>query len=203
MEMSGGAAELLKQPEQLKQRVLQDLKKARVLSEQDEILFMELCDIPHAYVIFDQNYEPARQEILEVPPRTGRAAAGAGAVGITAAWRTPCWKERAPRRTYCRTHEIHQLQGSVQSAGAFYSRRGRFIISTAILNYLNVGRWFHDRKLSVPYGATVVWNFTSTSPPTSQNPSPTLSSACSKASRCDAGARLEASGVADARLRQF
>src|SRR5207249_11636836 len=57
VEMSGGAQELLKKPEQLKQRVVADLKKARVLSEDDEILFMELCELPFAYVIFDQNYE--------------------------------------------------------------------------------------------------------------------------------------------------
>src|SRR5439155_16204229 len=46
VEMSGGAQHLLSQPEQLKQRVLADLRRARVLSEQDEILFMELCQIP-------------------------------------------------------------------------------------------------------------------------------------------------------------
>lgn len=76
VEMSGGAAELLKQPELLKQRVLSDLKRARVLSEQDEILFMELCDIPHAYVIFDQNYEPARQQILEYLAAHGASSGG-------------------------------------------------------------------------------------------------------------------------------
>src|SRR5205085_9934653 len=57
VEMSGGAQELLKQPEVLKKRVLADLKRARVISDQDEILFMELSDIPSAYVIFDHNYE--------------------------------------------------------------------------------------------------------------------------------------------------
>ncbi len=66
VELSGGdAIELLKHPEQLRQRVLTDLKRARVLSEADEILFMELCDIPHAYVIFDSNYEPCRNQILD------------------------------------------------------------------------------------------------------------------------------------------
>jgi protoporphyrinogen oxidase len=65
VEMSGGAAELMKQPEQLKQRVLGDLRKARVLSDKDEILFMELCDIPYAYVIFDQHYEACRKKIFE------------------------------------------------------------------------------------------------------------------------------------------
>src|SRR5207249_3541137 len=63
--MSGGAQELLRQPERLKQRVLQDLRKARVLSERDEILFMELSRIPFAYVIFDQHYERCRKIIFD------------------------------------------------------------------------------------------------------------------------------------------
>src|ERR1039458_10582364 len=63
--MSGGAADLLKEPERLKQRVVSDLKRARILSDRDEILFMELCEIPFAYVIFDQNYEQCRQLILD------------------------------------------------------------------------------------------------------------------------------------------
>jgi protoporphyrinogen oxidase len=65
VEMSGGAEELLKRPEELKKRVLADLKRARVLSEDDEILFMDLCELPFAYVIFDQNYERARQSIFD------------------------------------------------------------------------------------------------------------------------------------------
>jgi protoporphyrinogen oxidase len=65
VEMSGGAADLLKRPEQLKQRVLADMKKARILSDRDEVLFMELCDIPSAYVIFDHNYERCRQLVLD------------------------------------------------------------------------------------------------------------------------------------------
>jgi protoporphyrinogen oxidase len=65
VEMSGGAQELLKQPEMLKKRVLADLKRGRVLSEQDEILFMELSDIPSAYVIFDHNYEASRKVIFD------------------------------------------------------------------------------------------------------------------------------------------
>jgi protoporphyrinogen oxidase len=76
VEMSGGAAELLRQPDLLKQRVLADLRRARILSEQDEILFMELCEIPHAYVIFDQNYEASRNLILEFLARQGVITAG-------------------------------------------------------------------------------------------------------------------------------
>src|SRR5262249_13640669 len=59
-EMSGGADELLKQPEKLKERVLADMKRAGLLTADDEILFMELCSIPHAYVIFDKHYEESR-----------------------------------------------------------------------------------------------------------------------------------------------
>jgi UDP-galactopyranose mutase len=65
VEMSGGAEELLKRPAELKKRVVADLKKARVLAEDDEILFMELCELPFAYVIFDQNYERCRQTIFD------------------------------------------------------------------------------------------------------------------------------------------
>jgi protoporphyrinogen oxidase len=65
VEMSGGAEEMLKEPEKLKQRVLADLRRSRVLSEKDEVLFMELCQIPHAYVVFDQNYEQARGYVID------------------------------------------------------------------------------------------------------------------------------------------
>ncbi len=76
VEMSGGASELLSQPEKLKQRVLADLKRARILSEQDEILFMELCEIPHAYVIFDQHYEASRELLLDYLNRNGVITGG-------------------------------------------------------------------------------------------------------------------------------
>lgn len=65
VEMSGGIADLLAHPEELRSRVLADLRHARILAPGDEILFMELRSIPHAYVIFDHRYEAARQTILE------------------------------------------------------------------------------------------------------------------------------------------
>ena len=65
VEMSGGIAGLLQRPEELRARVLADLRKARVLSPDDEVLFMELSSIPHAYVIFDQHYESARQTVID------------------------------------------------------------------------------------------------------------------------------------------
>jgi protoporphyrinogen oxidase len=77
VELSGGdAIELLKQPEPLRHRVLADLKLARVLSDADEILFMELCEIPHAYVIFDPNYEPCRKQILDYLAANGAFSGG-------------------------------------------------------------------------------------------------------------------------------
>lgn len=76
VEMSGGAAGWLDRPEDLKKRVLQDLRKARVLSEQDEILFMELSDIPYAYVIFDQNYEACRKQVVDGLAKLGVLTAG-------------------------------------------------------------------------------------------------------------------------------
>lgn len=65
VELSGGAAEVLQRPDEAKRRVLADLQKARILSACDEVLFMELCEIPFAYVIFDQNYERCRKLIFD------------------------------------------------------------------------------------------------------------------------------------------
>jgi len=65
IEMSGGAKDLLSDVEALKKRVLADLKRAQILADDDEILFMELCEIPLAYVIFDQHYEASRQRIFD------------------------------------------------------------------------------------------------------------------------------------------
>jgi len=76
VEMSGGAADWLARPEELKKRVLADLRKARVLSDDDEILFMELSEIPFAYVIFDQNYESSRKNIFEFLARHDVISAG-------------------------------------------------------------------------------------------------------------------------------
>jgi protoporphyrinogen oxidase len=74
--MSGGADGWLNRPEELKQRVVSDLLKARVLSEKDEILFMELSEIPYAYVIFDHNYESSRKQILDLLARHDVTTAG-------------------------------------------------------------------------------------------------------------------------------
>jgi len=76
VEMSGGAQGWLNRPEELKQRVLADLRKARVLSQEDEVLFMELNQIPFAYVIFDHYYESCRQQIFEFLARHGVITAG-------------------------------------------------------------------------------------------------------------------------------
>ena len=77
VEMSGGdAVELLKQPELLKPRVLADLKRAHVLSDADEVLFMEPASIPHAYVIYDPDYEPCRGRILDYLAQNGAQSGG-------------------------------------------------------------------------------------------------------------------------------
>ena len=76
VEMSGGATHLLTQPQLLKRRVVAGLQKARILSDRDEILFMEPCEIPFAYVIFDQNYERCRKIILDFLAGQGILAAG-------------------------------------------------------------------------------------------------------------------------------
>lgn len=65
VEMSGGLGDFLQRPDELRARVIADLRKARVLDDSDEVLFMDLCSIPHAYVIFDEHYESARQTVLD------------------------------------------------------------------------------------------------------------------------------------------
>jgi protoporphyrinogen oxidase len=65
VEMSGDPAKLLKDMPQLKADVLAGLRAARVLSDEDEILFMELSQIPFAYVIFDHNYERCRKSLFD------------------------------------------------------------------------------------------------------------------------------------------
>jgi protoporphyrinogen oxidase len=65
VEMSGLASEQLSDPEGLKPRVLSDMKKVGLLVPEDELLFMELCTIPHAYVIFDSNYVQCRNIIMD------------------------------------------------------------------------------------------------------------------------------------------
>jgi protoporphyrinogen oxidase len=65
IEMSGGAKDLLSDIEALKKRVLADLKRAHILADDDEVLFMELCEIPFAYVIFYHHYEPSRHRIFD------------------------------------------------------------------------------------------------------------------------------------------
>jgi protoporphyrinogen oxidase len=65
VEMSGDPAILLKDLERLKKDVLAGLRKAKILSDKDEILFMELSQIPFAYVIFDHNYERSRKILFD------------------------------------------------------------------------------------------------------------------------------------------
>jgi len=64
VEISGGYEEFRNDAEGLRRRVIQDLITGETLSPDDEILFMDLCEIPHAYVVFDSHYEAARLTIL-------------------------------------------------------------------------------------------------------------------------------------------
>ena len=64
VEISGGFEDYRNRPEELKERVIRDLVRGKILSENDEILLMDLCKIPHAYVVFDRQYEAAREEVL-------------------------------------------------------------------------------------------------------------------------------------------
>jgi protoporphyrinogen oxidase len=77
VELSGGdAVEVLRQPAQLKARILTDLRRGHVLSAADEVLFMEPARIPHAYVIFDESYEPCRKQILDYLAQNGAQSGG-------------------------------------------------------------------------------------------------------------------------------
>jgi protoporphyrinogen oxidase len=63
--ISGGYEEYREDTEALKKRVIQDLIEGGTLSSMDEVLFMDLCKIPYAYVVFDSNYEDSRAIILD------------------------------------------------------------------------------------------------------------------------------------------
>ena len=76
VEMSGGASEYLDKPEELKARVLADMKRARIISAADEILFLELCEIPYAYVVFDKNYEQSREVVMNFLKKQNVISAG-------------------------------------------------------------------------------------------------------------------------------
>ena len=76
VEMSGGVEPWLKKPAELRQRVLEDLKKAGILDDDDEVLFAELCKIPHAYVLFDSNYLASRQQVVDSLAARGVFTAG-------------------------------------------------------------------------------------------------------------------------------
>lgn len=76
VEMSGGVGPWLSQPAELRARVLEDLKRAEILSPGDEVLFMELCKIPHAYVLFDSNYLACRQQVVSALEAHGVFTAG-------------------------------------------------------------------------------------------------------------------------------
>ena len=65
VEMSGLTSGQLSDQEGLRSRVLSDMKKVGLLACDDELLFMELCMIPYAYVIFDSNYVKCRSIILD------------------------------------------------------------------------------------------------------------------------------------------
>lgn len=66
VEISGGFEPYRDRIDELKARVHQDLLAGGILADDDEVLFMDLCEIPHAYVCFDSNYEETRSAILEI-----------------------------------------------------------------------------------------------------------------------------------------
>ncbi|MEI7909904.1 MAG: FAD-dependent oxidoreductase [Verrucomicrobiota bacterium] len=65
VEISGGYEAYRERPDELRERVREDLIRGQILSPDDEILLMDLCEIPYAYVVFDSHYEASRAEVLE------------------------------------------------------------------------------------------------------------------------------------------
>lgn len=76
VEMSGGVEPWLAKPAALRSRVIEDLRRAEILGPKDEILFAELCRIPHAYVLFDRHYLAARQQVVDLLASHGILTAG-------------------------------------------------------------------------------------------------------------------------------
>ncbi len=65
VEISGGYDAYRDRTDELKERVVADLVRGRIISAEDEILLMDLCTIPHAYVVFDSHYEASRASVLD------------------------------------------------------------------------------------------------------------------------------------------
>ncbi|MDB4417075.1 hypothetical protein N9232_00860, partial [Akkermansiaceae bacterium] len=76
VEISGGYEEYRDREDELRERVKKDLITGRVISDEDEIVFMDLCRIPHAYVIFDSNYEESREQVLDLLGELGVRSCG-------------------------------------------------------------------------------------------------------------------------------
>ena len=55
---------------------VQDLVTSRMVAAKEDILFAEAEEIPHAYVIYDEAYGPARKTVMDFLEAQGIHAAG-------------------------------------------------------------------------------------------------------------------------------
>ena len=55
---------------------MEDLLAARMIQRREDVLFAETEEIPHAYVIYDDAYGPARKTVMDFLEVVGIHAAG-------------------------------------------------------------------------------------------------------------------------------
>jgi protoporphyrinogen oxidase len=63
-------------PAQCEGHAVEDLVRARMVHSADDILFTQAREIPHAYVLYDEAYGPAKEEILRFLEHAGILTAG-------------------------------------------------------------------------------------------------------------------------------
>lgn len=66
-----------------------------------------------------------------------------------AAWKTPCWTGKKLPAKSGSIMKYPLLKECLNRVG-FLVPPGAIHLANGLLNYVNVGRWFHDRKLNVP-----------------------------------------------------
>jgi protoporphyrinogen oxidase len=55
---------------------VEDLVRAEMVHRREDVLFAEAAEIPHAYVIYDEGYGPARKTVVDFLESTGIHLAG-------------------------------------------------------------------------------------------------------------------------------
>ena len=63
-------------PAQAEQHAVEDLVRAHMVHSAEDILFAHAREIPHAYVLYDEDYGPAKATILRFLEHAGILTAG-------------------------------------------------------------------------------------------------------------------------------